>query len=244
MSTCYYQSAECSPCRLAILVSTMWSVALVDLLLWYYVTSDVALVDLLLWYYVTSDVALVDLLLWYYVTSDVALVDLLLWYNIASDVALVDLLLWYSVTPGIALVDLLLWYHVASDIALINFLLWYIVKSVMTTYIVLHHNVSLIFTDYLVVVLFLAVVLGERSRFCLSCLGILVLLLQQSYLGLQSLDFERNRRAHQVLFFVPCFTFLVLPVVRDCLLLQDCPFQFSLAFISIAILLELSCSTL
>ena len=31
--------------------------ALVDLLLWYYDTSDVALVDLLLWYYDTSDVA-------------------------------------------------------------------------------------------------------------------------------------------------------------------------------------------
>ena len=98
-----------------------------------------------------------------------------------------------SVTPGIALVDLLLWYHVASDVALVNFLLWYIVKSVMTTYIVLHHTVSFIFSDYLVVVLFLAVALGDRSRFFLSCLGTLVLLLQQLYLALQCFDFERNR---------------------------------------------------
>jgi hypothetical protein len=201
----------------------------VDLLLSNHATPSVVLVDLLLWYHTTSTVALVDLLLWYYATSDVALGDLLMWYCVASDVALVDLLLWYSVTPGIALIDLLLWYHVASDIALINFLLGYIVKSVMTTYIVLHHNVSLIFTDYLVVVLFIAVVLGERSRFCLSCWGTLVLLLQQSYLVLQSFDLERNRwRLFQkrvvritfyslVLVFVTCFVCPVSPVVRDCL---------------------------
>ena len=57
-------------------------------------SSDVSIVDLLLWYHVTSDIALGTTV----VSSDVALVDLLLWYHITSDVALVDLLLWYHVT--------------------------------------------------------------------------------------------------------------------------------------------------
>jgi hypothetical protein len=52
--------------------------------------SDVALVDLLLWYHVTSDVALANLLLCYQDISDVALVDLLLWYYDTSDVVLID----------------------------------------------------------------------------------------------------------------------------------------------------------
>jgi hypothetical protein len=50
----------------------MSSVAVVDLLLWYHVTSGIAFVDLMLWYHVTLGIALADLLLWYHVTSDVA----------------------------------------------------------------------------------------------------------------------------------------------------------------------------
>jgi len=42
--------------------------SLVDLLLWYHVTSGVTLFDFLLWYHVTSGVTVVDLLLWYFVT--------------------------------------------------------------------------------------------------------------------------------------------------------------------------------
>jgi len=45
-------------------------------------------------------ISLVELLLWYHVTSDVALVDLLLWYHVRSGVAIVNLLQWYHVTPG------------------------------------------------------------------------------------------------------------------------------------------------
>ena len=63
----------------------------------------------------------------------------------------------------------------------------------MTAYIVVLHTVSLIFSDYLVVVLCFAVVIFDRSHFCLSCLGTLVLLLEKLYLTLQSFDLERNR---------------------------------------------------
>ena len=63
----------------------------------------------------------------------------------------------------------------------------------MTAYIVVLHTVSLIFSDYLVVVLCFAVVICDRSHFCLSCLGTLVLLLEKLYLTLQSFDLDRNR---------------------------------------------------
>ena len=63
----------------------------------------------------------------------------------------------------------------------------------MTACIVVLHTVSLIFSDYLVVVLCFAVVICDRSHFCLSCLGTFVLLLEKLYLALQSFDLERNR---------------------------------------------------
>jgi hypothetical protein len=43
------------------------------------------LVELLLWYHVTSDVALVNLLLWYHAMSVVSLVDFLLWYDVSQE---------------------------------------------------------------------------------------------------------------------------------------------------------------
>ena len=43
------------------------------------------LIDLVLWYHVTSDVALVNLLLWYHAMSVVSLVDFLLWYNVSQE---------------------------------------------------------------------------------------------------------------------------------------------------------------
>jgi hypothetical protein len=153
-----------------------------------------SLVDLQLWYHATSALALVDFLLWCHVTSVIALVDLLLWYHVTSGIALVDLLLWYHVTSAMTLVDLLLWYHVMSRLVLVDLLLWYHATSIMTTYIVVLQTVSLIFWVYLVVVLFFAVVICDGSRFCLSWIGTLVLLLKHLYLALQSLEFERTWR--------------------------------------------------
>ena len=43
------------------------------------------LVDLLLWYHVTSDVALVNLFLWYHAMSVVSLVECLLWYDVSQE---------------------------------------------------------------------------------------------------------------------------------------------------------------
>ena len=93
-----------------------------------------------------------------------------------------------------------------------------------------------------VTVFFFAVVLGELSRLCISCLGTFILLLQKTlnYLALQSFDqdhtwwmspvegYSRNVSCALNLIstfyspsfvFVLCFVCPVLPVVLDCLFL-------------------------
>ena len=97
---------------------------------------------------------------------------------------------------------------------------------------------------FVVAILFVVVVvLGDNSRFWLSYLGTLVLLLQRLYLAWQSFDFERtwrrlfhNRVVCSKLFvFVRCFACPNLKVALDCLFWQDYPFLFSLSFIFFAI---------
>jgi hypothetical protein len=81
------------------------------------------------------------------------------------------------------------------------------------------------------------------ADFWVSCLSTLVLFLQKLDLALQAFDCERTwRRLFQkrvvrtkLFAFVRCFACPKMPVALDSIFLQDCPFWFSVTFISISI---------